>query len=243
MGQIDPRGDLSPGASATADVLIGGEDDDNFPQMCRTGQWHATLSLETSLGVVRYSPIAFPVSTTECSDSTPSGDPGVDPKTIHWSLFSHSGVRLGVSLQTASGDAPSMGTFPNGSAQPEFRAGATVRMQLYMDDLADQPVELRAGADAFRIFIRQAGKSDQVVTPAHTTAAGADQELIVSPHTWRNVQTIVLNDSYDLAPGDYQLLVGPRTVMGDAAGANAPASGWPYTEQAVTVDLLIKIIP
>jgi hypothetical protein len=125
----------------------------------------------------------------------------------------------------------------------EFHAGEPIKLLFYLDDLEDAPLVWERGPDAFRVVARASGK-DAMLAPTHTMGgAGGDVEEMVLPHSWRYAQTLNLNDLYDLGPGSYDLAVGPRTLMGDAAGANSPASGWPYAEGSAITGLLIRIVP
>jgi hypothetical protein len=86
----------------------------------------------------------------------------------------------------------------------------------------------------------------RLMTPARTpSAAGSDAPLLtVQSHTWRSIHTVALNDLYDLAPGQYDIVIGPQTLLGDAVAANPPAKGWPVTEGSVAVfSMFIKVVP
>jgi hypothetical protein len=87
------------------------------------------------------------------------------------------------------------------------------------------------------------GRGDALPEPHAVTHEQYEVEANVVPHRWRYAQTVALNDLYDLGPGTYELIVGTRTLMGEAAGANAPATGWPYVEGSATVGTQVKIVP
>lgn len=62
------------------------------------------------------------------------------------------------------------------------------------------------------------------------------------PHTWGHAQTLILHDLYDLAPDNYEVVVGPCTLTGDAGAANVPATGWRYAEGSARVETFVSII-
>ena len=222
-GEFGGSGVLLPGARATADVQLG----EVALQLCRQGVWHAKFSLQTSAGTVQFAEFPFEVvDTTGCSDSEHVG-PYVDPNSIHWTLTPQHGVRLGVAVRGKDAAEPPMVPFSQNSPRflvPEFHGGEPILLVLYLDDLTDTPLAWKRGPDAFRVVVRASGKSAMLPPrPANPNGSG-DVEETVLPHSWRYVQTLTLNDVYDLAPGPYDVNIGTRTLMGDAAGANSPAS-------------------
>jgi hypothetical protein len=244
-GETNDAGQLRPGDTITEDIPAVGDVDSIYTRICRAGVWHVLLTLKTPIGTVRYNSIPFQVNSTMCSDSLPSGIPAAARKAVHWEYFSHCGVRLGLALITDGEREPSTGKSFAGIPEPMLRAGQPVKLKVYLDNLSDAPLELRAGANAFRIVVRRSGQNEaaDIVVPARAPAAGNYQHVTLSPHTWRFIQTIVLNDLYDLSPDDYDVIVGPLTLTGQAACANAAANGWPYTPRSAINDLMIKVIP
>jgi len=239
-GEIGADGLLRPGARATADIDVG----DVALQLCREGEWKGQFSLNVAGRRVNFAEFPFEVVSTGCSDSEHVGE-YVDENTIRWSLIPQHGVRLGVAVRAKGDAAPA--TAPLNDARPglnaaEFHAGEPIELRLFLDDLADAPLAWKSGADAFRVVVRIAGHGDMLPQP-HAEVQGNDALATVAPHTWGYAQTVMLNELYDLAPGSYEVVVGPRSLMGDAAAANAPSTGWPYAEGSATVTTFVRIVP
>jgi hypothetical protein len=64
QGNTNPEGLLMPGARVSADLTIA--EDEVVQQICRTGQWTASLSLELPLGIVQFEPFPFQVTAAPC---------------------------------------------------------------------------------------------------------------------------------------------------------------------------------
>jgi len=240
-GEIGVGGLLRPGARATADISVG----DVAMQLCREGPWNARFTLGIGAGTVEFAEFPFELVSAGCSDSEHVGD-FVDEKTIRWTLVPQHGVRLGVAVR-AKGDAvPAMSPIAvasPGLLAPEFHAGEPIELRLYLDDLSDAPLQWRSGSDAFRVVVRVWGHSDMLVPLRPVPDGEGDMQATVLPHTWRSVQTMELNDLFDLAPDSYDVTIGPRTLMRGAAAANAPATGWVAAEGSATTGTFVKIVP
>jgi len=239
-GEIGENGLLQPGTRATADIQVG----DDAQQLCREGEWRAQFSLNVAAGIGVFAEFPFEVVSTQCSDSEHVGE-YVDENTIRWTLVPQHGVRLGVAVRAKGNTAPATGPVSDtnpGLRAAEFHAGEPIELRLYLDDLADAPLEWRSGPDAFRVVIRVWGHGDMLPQP-HAAVQGNDAQATVAPHSWGYAQTVMLNELYDLAPGSYEISVGPCSLMGDAAAANAPATGWPYAEGSATTQTFVRIVP
>ena len=239
-GEIGADGLLRPGARATADIQVG----DLALQLCREGEWRAQFSLNVAAGIVNFAEFPYGVVSTQCSDSEHIGE-YVDENAIRWTLIPRHGVRLGVAVW-AKGNAEPVTMPLNGDnvgpKAAEFHAGEPIELRLYLDDLTDAPLAWRSGPDAFRVAVRIDRHSEMMPEP-DAAALGNDVQASVLPHAWGYVQTVVLNDLYKLGPGTYDVIVGPRTLEGDAEGANVPATGWPFVEGAATSGTIVRIVP
>jgi len=239
-GKLSASYVLQPGDRATADFSAG----DAALQLCRVGMWTNKLTFSTAQDFMIFAPVAYTVVSTQCSDSEHVGD-YVDPDTVHWTLVAQHGVRLGVALTTKNG-TPATGPFfakRTVSLQaPLFHVGEPIELKLYLDNLTDKPIDWRSGPDAFRIVLRADANTDTL--PETGPPNGKDDSpATVLPHRWQYVQSVSLTDIYKLGPGGYQVVVGSRTLLGDAAAANSPATGWPYTEDSDAVGTFFKIVP
>jgi hypothetical protein len=239
-GHLSANYVLQPGDRASADFTAG----DAALQLCRVETWTDKLTLLTEQEIMVFAPVAYSVSATQCSDSEHVGD-YVDPDTIRWTLVAQHGVRLGVAVTTKNG-TPATGPFFEKRTvsfqAPLFHVREPVELRLYLDNLTDKPIDWRSGPGAFRTVVREAGKTETL--PQSTSVEGKDDtQATVLPHRWQYVQTVSLTDQYKLGPGNYEVIVGTRTLLGDATAANSPATGWPYTPGSAAVETFVKIVP
>jgi hypothetical protein len=244
LGALGSDGKLAPGAVATMEMTIAGDgSDDTKAKICRAGKWTAELELVTDAGNVHFEPVPFEVRETQCSDSDEIEVAGAE--SIHWTAIPQHGVRLGV-LARAKGDAePAEGRFFDGAKEPAFQVGERIELRLFLDNMTDEPVRLNVGPAAFQLQVRRAGWNvpTDLIAPKRPSANGPAREVTVPPHTQKELGKRILNDTYDLPAGDYQLEIGSLHTTGSAAGENAHTGGWPFPEVSVTEVGLIKVVP
>ena len=237
IGAMTQTGWLPPGAAVTARVEIEGKDESVGGGLCRTGPWRASLSVETQIGVVRFAEFPFVVPTVYCSDSPPAS-------VIQWPGSSTAGVRLGVMLHAANGDEPAEVPFaiPSlvkglssadsalirrarccGPTISAFHAGATIVADLYLDNVTDDSIRLRMGPGAVRVTVEHSPQVDtNGVAPSGAEPDAPLRDVVVPPHTQMHLGSAPVSEMYRLAPGDYSIEFGLRTLMGPAARANVP---------------------
>jgi hypothetical protein len=245
IGAMGADGMLAPGAVATMDMNVAGDGSDDIQgKMCRAGAWTAELEMVTDIGRVHFPPVPFDVKVAQCSDSEKVDVEGAE--SIRWSPVSQHGVRLGLLVRAKGNADPAGGRYFNGEEEPAFQVGDRVELRLFLDNMTDQPLRLNAGSGTFRLLVRRAGWNvpADLVTPTRAQSNGAVRELTVPPHTQKELGIRILNDSYDLPVGDYELEMGPPGhLTGAPAAASTPTTGWPFPEDAATVRSLIKVVP
>jgi Protein of unknown function (DUF4232) len=244
IGEVNSAGKLAPGALATMDLEIAGDGNDATQgEMCREGLWTADLTLVADAAKVHFHPVPFELQSTQCSDSEKPGITGAEA--IHWTMIPRHGVRLGVVIRAKDNTEPAEGKFFTGTKEPAFRLDDPIELRLFLDNMTDDPVRLDVGPGAFRLLVQRAGANVpvDVIHPTQTETDGPAIEVTVPPHTQKELATKTLTETYNLPAGDYSLAVGPLRLTGSAAGANTPATGWPFTLDAATVGLLIKVLP
>ena len=245
-GPIETDGKLAPGAAASMDFTLG--DDEFALALCRAGTWHDSLQLVTSVGTVEFKDLAFDVDSPACSDSKPtSGSDALPQEKIRWTFTAQRGVRLGMAPRGQGNSEPDTRIFSVGVKIPAFKVGQPIELHLFVDNLSDTPVTMRLGPDDIRLYIRGAGLGVPAteVTPKSVLDESVPMGMLtVPPHTQQFMGTRLLTNRYDLPPGQYDVMVGLRTLQGVAEAANAPAEGPLYAAvNAATANALIEIVP
>ncbi len=243
IGAVGANGTLALGTAASMDITLG----QVALQLCRYGAWQMDIELVTGLGTVTFERFPFVIhEITGCSDSAATeNSEDLPDKDIRWTLVPRYGVRLGVAVRAPGNTDPELAKFPNGSSQPAFHEGQPIELHLFLDNLSDEPVKALLGPGDFRILVSRETPGVPVVEIAPksvSTAAVAAQSVTVPPHMRQFVETKLLTSQYELPPGDYSVYIGPRSLQGNAAKANAPEHGWIYTLDAATTDVLINVI-
>jgi Protein of unknown function (DUF4232) len=244
MGALGSDGRLAPGSVATMDLSVAGDSSDNTRgKLCRAGPWKAELELATDAGKVRFQPVSFVVKTAQCSDSDELTSAGAED--IRWTLIPQRSARLGVLVRAKGNTEPSDGRYFSGISEPAFRVGESIELRLFLDNMTDEPIRLNAGPGAFRLLVRRAGLnvSPDLVAPARTQQDGPAKEVTVPPHSQKEIGMRRLNDTYDLAEGDYQLSIGALHLEGAASTADASATNPTSFEDSATAGGLIKVVP
>lgn len=244
LGPIGPDGKLPAGAIASKDSAVPQGD----IQLCRQGIWHEELQLVTTAGTLNFNAFDFNVESSYCSDSSlPENLQGFTAKDIRWTPISHGGVSLGLVARAAGNADPGIGTLSTGLKIPAFRVGEPIELHLFVDNLSDAPITMRLGPDDIRLYVRRAGRgvpATEVAPKSVLDESVPMGTLTVPPHTQQFMGTRLLTNRYVLPPGQYDVLVGLRTLQGVAKAANAPAAGPLYAAvDAARANALIEIVP
>lgn len=242
-GPLGSDGRLEPGAVATMEMNIAGADRDPIQgKMCRAGRWTAELELATDVGKVRFHPVQFEVKEAQCSDSDLVEVPGAEA--IHWTPTPQHGVRLGLLVRARGNTEPGDGRSVTGLEEAAFQAGESIELRFFLDNVTDEPMRLNVGQGTFRLQVRPAGLDAPAewIAPTRAQTNRPAKDVTVPPHTEKQLGMRVLNDTYNLPAGDYELQVGLH-LTGAAAMASASTGGSPPFEEAATVGGLIKVLP